>query len=71
MREYGSLIGNEEVFSDNWLDVTNPYTGECVGRVNQLPVAKTIEQYSDIFGFTLFNMGYDKLPNPPKAKIKS
>ena len=34
------------------------------------PVAKTIEQYSDIYGFTLFNMGYDKLPNPPKAKIK-
>ncbi|MGB0879140.1 MAG: prolyl oligopeptidase family serine peptidase [Polaribacter sp.] len=35
------------------------------------PVAKTIEQYSDIFGFTLFNMGYDQLPNPPKEKIKS
>ncbi|MEQ6124478.1 prolyl oligopeptidase family serine peptidase [Pseudotenacibaculum sp. MALMAid0570] len=35
------------------------------------PVAKTIEQYSDIFGFTLFNMGFDKLPNPPKSKIKS
>ena len=31
------------------------------------PVAKTIEQYSDIFGFTLFNMGFDELPNPPKA----
>ena len=35
------------------------------------PVTKTIEQYSDIFGFTLFNMGYDQLPNPPKSKIKS
>tara|TARA_R110001632_G_scaffold140060_1_gene255946 strand:- start:51593 stop:53752 length:2160 start_codon:yes stop_codon:yes gene_type:complete len=35
------------------------------------PVAKTIEQYSDIFGFTLYNMGFDKLPNPPKSKIKS
>lgn len=34
------------------------------------PVAKTIEQYADIFGFTLFNMGFDQLPNPPKAKIK-
>ena len=34
------------------------------------PVAKTIEQYSDIFGFTLFNMGFDELPNPPKTKIK-
>ncbi len=34
------------------------------------PVAKTIEQYADIFGFTLYNMGFDKLPNPPKAKIK-
>lgn len=31
------------------------------------PIAKTIEQYSDIFGFTLFNMGFDELPNPPKA----
>ncbi len=27
------------------------------------PVSKTIEQYADIFGFTLFNMGYDELPN--------
>ena len=35
------------------------------------PVAKTIEQYSDIFGFTLFNMGFEQLPNPPKSKIKS
>jgi prolyl oligopeptidase len=35
------------------------------------PVAKTIEQYSDIFGFTLFNMGFDQLPNPPKSNIKS
>ncbi|MEJ6675777.1 MAG: prolyl oligopeptidase family serine peptidase [Polaribacter sp.] len=34
------------------------------------PVAKTIEQYSDIFGFTLYNMGFEKLPNPPKNKIK-
>ncbi len=28
------------------------------------PVAKTIEQYADIFGFTLFNMGFESLPNP-------
>jgi len=34
------------------------------------PVAKTIEQYADIFGFTLFNMGFDKLPNPAQEKIK-
>ncbi|WP_343328336.1 prolyl oligopeptidase family serine peptidase [Polaribacter staleyi] len=32
------------------------------------PVAKTIAQYADIFGFTLFNMGFQQLPNPPKAK---
>ncbi|WP_405610238.1 prolyl oligopeptidase family protein [Polaribacter sp. Asnod1-A03] len=32
------------------------------------PVAKTIEQFADIFGFTLFNMGFKELPNPPKAK---
>ncbi|MDA9340047.1 prolyl oligopeptidase family serine peptidase [Polaribacter sp.] len=35
------------------------------------PVAKTIEQYTDIFGFTLFNMGFKELPNPPKPTIKS
>ena len=27
------------------------------------PVSKTIEQYSDIFGFTLYNMGFKELPN--------
>ncbi|MBT8208914.1 MAG: prolyl oligopeptidase family serine peptidase [Eudoraea sp.] len=27
------------------------------------PVSKTIEQYADIFGFTLYNMGYQELPN--------
>ncbi|PIE99721.1 MAG: S9 family peptidase [Maribacter sp.] len=32
------------------------------------PVSKTIEQYADIFGFTLFNMGYVELPN--KAVFK-
>lgn len=26
------------------------------------PVSKTIEQYADIFGFTLYNMGYKELP---------
>ncbi len=34
------------------------------------PVAKTIKQYADTFGFTLFNMGYKKLPNPPKEVLK-
>ena len=27
------------------------------------PVSKTIEQYADIYGFTLFNMGFESLPN--------
>jgi len=27
------------------------------------PVSKTIEQYADIYAFTLFNMGYTSLPN--------
>lgn len=27
------------------------------------PVSKIIEQYADIFGFTLYNMGFDELPN--------
>ncbi|MFS4415531.1 prolyl oligopeptidase family serine peptidase [Maribacter sp. 2307ULW6-5] len=32
------------------------------------PVSKTIEQYADIFSFTLFNMGYDALPNQAVLK---
>ncbi len=27
------------------------------------PVSKTIEQYADVFAFTLFNMGFKQLPN--------
>lgn len=34
------------------------------------PVSKRIEQYADIFGFTLFNMGYQVLPENTKTKIK-
>jgi tRNA A37 methylthiotransferase MiaB len=33
-------------------------------------VSKTIEQYSDIFGFTLYNMGFDELPSKMVEKIK-
>ena len=35
------------------------------------PVAKTIAQYSDIFGFTLFNIGFSQLLNPPKSETQS
>jgi prolyl oligopeptidase len=34
------------------------------------PVSKTIEQYADIFGFTLFNMGFDILPSEMNEKIE-
>ncbi|QQX77734.1 MULTISPECIES: prolyl oligopeptidase family serine peptidase [Aequorivita] len=34
------------------------------------PVSKTIEQYADIFGFTLFNMGYKELPENINKEIK-
>lgn len=34
------------------------------------PVSKTIEQYADIFGFTLYNMGFDVLPSKTNEKIK-
>ena len=27
------------------------------------PISKTIEQYADIFGFNLYNMGFEELPN--------
>ncbi len=32
------------------------------------PVSKTIEQYADIYGFTLYNMGYNNLPNQAVLK---
>jgi prolyl oligopeptidase len=32
------------------------------------PVSKIIEQYSDIFGFTLYNMGFNVLPYPELTK---
>jgi len=32
------------------------------------PVSKTIEQYADIYGFILYNMGYQELPNNIKIK---
>ena len=34
------------------------------------PVSKTIEQAADIYGFTLFNMGYDVLPSKMKTEFK-
>jgi prolyl oligopeptidase len=34
------------------------------------PVSKTIEQYADIFGFTLYNMGFDVLPSKTAEKVK-
>ena len=34
------------------------------------PVSKTIEQYADIYGFTLYNMGFKVLPIKQDEKIK-
>jgi len=34
------------------------------------PVSKTIEQYADIFGFTLYNMGYKVLPEKLNNDVK-
>ncbi len=34
------------------------------------PVSKTIEQYADIFGFTLYNMGFEVLPSKTTSKVK-
>ena len=34
------------------------------------PVSKTIEQYADVFGFTLFNMGFRVLPEKITKKPK-
>lgn len=38
------------------------------GHGSGTPVSKIIEQYADIFSFTLYNMGYKELPS--KTKIK-
>lgn len=34
------------------------------------PVSKTIEQYADIFGFTLYNMGFETLPSKANEALK-
>lgn len=34
------------------------------------PVSKTIEQFADIFGFTLYNMGFKTLPKKGNEKLK-
>ena len=34
------------------------------------PVSKSIEQYADIFSFTLYNMGFEVLPSKTEEKIK-
>jgi prolyl oligopeptidase len=34
------------------------------------PVSKTIDLYTDIFGFTLYNMGYRVLPEKVNNTIK-
>lgn len=34
------------------------------------PVSKTIEETADIFAFTLYNMGFEVLPNETNSKIK-
>lgn len=34
------------------------------------PVSKTIEQYADIFGFTLYNMGFNVLPENVDKEMK-
>ncbi|WP_103864404.1 prolyl oligopeptidase family protein [Aquimarina sp. I32.4] len=35
------------------------------------PVSKIIEQYADMFGFVLYNMGYEVLPEKTTKEIKS
>lgn len=34
------------------------------------PISKTIDEYADIFGFTLYNMGYDELPETINQDLK-
>ena len=41
---------------------------ENAGHGAGTPVSKTIDQYTDIFGFTLYNMGFETLPNQAVLK---
>jgi len=34
------------------------------------PVSKTIDLYADVFGFALYNMGFEVLPNKTNEKVK-
>lgn len=40
------------------------------GHGSGTPINKTIDQYADIFGFTLYNMGFLVLPEKTKTPIK-
>jgi prolyl oligopeptidase len=40
------------------------------GHGSGTPINKSIDQYADIFGFTLYNMGYLVLPEKTKTPIK-
>ena len=65
--KFAAALQDKQSGSNPTLIRIEPNAGHGAGT----PVAKTIEQYADIFGFTLFNMGFEQLPNPPKSKIKS
>ena len=39
MREFGSIVGGQQREAAEWLDVQNPHTGECVGRVASMSPA--------------------------------
>ena len=40
------------------------------GHGSGTPISKTIDQYADIFGFTLYNMGCRVLPEKTKSPVK-
>ena len=40
------------------------------GHGSGTPISKIIDQYADIFGFTLYNMGYRVLPEKTKSPVK-
>ena len=50
-------------------ELTSDITGTVTNGAGT-PVSKTIEQYADVFGFTLYNMGFRVLPETIKSKPK-
>ena len=58
---YAALHRGTTVCCMSYIDINRNCDSELVD---------TIDQYADIFGFTLYNMGYEVLPEKVNEKVK-